>query len=465
MQQKSILIIEQEESTINSLMACLSHDFKLIFVPFSRRALHILSEENVDLIILSRCLPDENSLEILAKIRRKYPQLPIVLIADSPNHSYIISAFRLGATDFFEKPLNENEFSKRLNNLLDSTHSGPFNSEHKIKKAIIQQELTNSRPCKKYNWFKSFWTFLISSKDSVTCLCTLQECRENTQKEGLPPNAVEIDSQNTRKTTESPGSKYAEIQSPSILFINYLGKFQVILNHLEINEWPGKKTEDVFAYLAYNHKRRIHRDVLMDRFWPNSSPDSARNCLNVTLHAIRKTFEEFDSTRDYICYKHECYFINPEIELKIDVEEFLLFWKLAQSTERENGVDAALSKYELAAAIYKGDFMSENFYGAWADLDRENLKEIYMEILNKLSNYYSLDGKPDVAIDLCDLMLKKDNCREDVHRRLMRCFYRVGQRDKAIRQFNKCAEILKSELKLSPSKATVQLLEKIRQNQ
>jgi two-component SAPR family response regulator len=445
MLQKSLLIIEQEERAINGLTTALSRNFRLIFVPFNTRALNILSEESIDLIILSRCLPDGNSLEILEIIRKKYPCLPVVLLADSPNQEYIITAFRLGASDFFVKPFNEAEFNRRLHQLLELP--GVFGGEKEAAEfeARSSAENMNSFREKRRNWLRMLFSLFSVLQ---------RELPEFPKKKSAPNLAA---TQNPIAAPEPVEANLPEMQ------INFLGKFQVILNHQEIEEWPGRKTEDVFAYLIYHHNRRVHRDVLMDRFWPDALPDSARNCLNVTLHSIRKVFEKIDATREYIYYRHECYFVNPEIELKIDVEAFLNYWKLAQSTERENGMSAAISQYELAAATYNGDFFGDNFCTTWADLDRENLKEIYMEILNKLSNYYSLDGKPDVAIGLCDLILKKDNCREDVHRRLMRCYFRIGQRDKAIRQFNKCAEILKSELELSPSKATVQLFEKIRQ--
>lgn len=454
MQQQRILIIGSENAAIDWLAGALGSDFRLIFVTSFKRGLNILADESIDLLLLSQNLPDENSLEILGKLRTEFPNLPVVVIADAPNQEYIITAFRLGVRDFFVLPVDEPEFSGRLKLLLglpgtNSENTNPVTCQTPEKKPQQQE--------KRRSWFQRLSTIFADLHRDL-------------------PTVVSVSpiSSSSGQASESPGSAAANWISPEIaedetesiqpdLVVNFLGRFQVLVRDAEIEEWPGRKTADVFAYLVYHHTRHIHRDVLMDRFWPDASPDSARNCLNVTLHSIRKVFEKIDASRDFICYRHECYFINPEIGLKIDVEDFQQSWKTAQRIERENGIGAALSTYERAATTYLGDFLGENFSAAWADLDRENLKEIYMEILNKLSNYYSLDGKPDVAIDLCDLILKKDNCREDVHRRLMRCYFRIGQRDKAIRQFNKCTEILKTELELAPSKTTVQLFEKIRQ--
>lgn len=125
-------------------------------------------------------------------------------------------------------------------------------------------------------------------------------------------------------------------------------------------------------------------------------------------------------------------------------------------------IEAALGEYELAAALYKDDFMQEDLYDEWTTLDRENLKEIYLVILDRLCKYYSFDGKPITAVNLCKTILDKDNCREDIHRLLMKCYSRLGYRDRALRQFYKCVEVLKKELEVEPTTATLELFEEIK---
>jgi len=66
---------------------------------------------------------------------------------------------------------------------------------------------------------------------------------------------------------------------------------------------------------------------------------------------------------------------------------------------------------------------------------RENLRETYLQILEALSRIYSLNGKPKIAIEICKSILEKDNCREKVHRRLMLCYHRIGERDHALSNF------------------------------
>jgi DNA-binding SARP family transcriptional activator len=200
----------------------------------------------------------------------------------------------------------------------------------------------------------------------------------------------------------------------------------------------------------------------METFWPNTDQDSARNSLNVAIHNVRGILHEVNPDYEYILFKEECYFLNPGIDVWVDVEEFLHYWKIAQRTERQNGIQAAVGEYEAAAALYHGDFLEEDLYESWPSSERENLKEIYLFVLDRLSNYYSQDGKPSTAASLCETILAKDNCREDIHQRLMRCYCRLEQREKAVKQYRKCVEALEAELDVKPTRATIELYERIK---
>jgi DNA-binding SARP family transcriptional activator len=83
-------------------------------------------------------------------------------------------------------------------------------------------------------------------------------------------------------------------------------------------------------------------------------------------------------------------------------------------------------------------------------------------ILDRLSRYYFKEKSYMTCINLCQKILAKDNCREDSHRLMMRCFFRQRQRNLALRQYDLCVETLKRELDVLPMKETVALYHKIR---
>jgi DNA-binding SARP family transcriptional activator len=244
----------------------------------------------------------------------------------------------------------------------------------------------------------------------------------------------------------------------------FFGNFRFRLKDQVIDNWPSKKGKSLFAYILFHHERRIYRDILMDTFWPKTNPDSARNSLNVALHSIRRVLQAASPASEFIIFKDECYYLNPQVEIWSDVDDFRKIWRNAQNIELNKGLSSAVSEYERAAQIYRGEFLEDEIYDSWSALDRENLKEIYLVILDKISEFYVLSKKHSEAIGLCEKILEKDNCREDIYRRLMLSYYRIGQRDKAIKQFQKCVEVLKEELEVKPSSETTNLFEQLKRD-
>jgi DNA-binding SARP family transcriptional activator len=253
-----------------------------------------------------------------------------------------------------------------------------------------------------------------------------------------------------------------ELRDMACMRILFLGSFQVMIRDRIMDEWPGKKGKSIFAYLSYHSDKRICRDVLMDVFWPKSMREPARNSLNVAIHGLRKCFQQLDPEGEYIIFSNECYFINPEIEIWTDVSEFGDLWMQAQHVERSQGLEAASAYYDQVAAMYSGDFMSDELYEDWSTLERENLKEIFLVALEKISESRFDSGNLAEAISLCKAILERDNCREEIHRRLMCCYQKAGRRDKALCVYRQCILSLREELDVEPSAATTELYRKIK---
>lgn len=241
----------------------------------------------------------------------------------------------------------------------------------------------------------------------------------------------------------------------------FMGPFHVLLNGVLIDSWASKKGKSLLAFLLYHRKGTNLRDSLMEKFWPGVSQESARNSLNVALHGVRRAFKRVDDTREYIIFDSNRYFVNPEIPIELDCEAFMSSWSTAQQIERVHGLPEAISAYERTTSLYRGDFITDELFDEWVCSERETIKEAYLFSLDRLSTHYTTAQQYERAATLCEQVLKKDNCRENVHRRLMRCYYGLGQRDQAIRQFHKCAEALKHELEVAPSQVTHDLFRKI----
>ncbi|HMQ35169.1 MAG TPA: BTAD domain-containing putative transcriptional regulator, partial [Chloroflexaceae bacterium] len=243
-----------------------------------------------------------------------------------------------------------------------------------------------------------------------------------------------------------------------------LGAFRVSLDDRPVESWPSGRGRSVLKYLLTQRARPVPRDVLMDFFWPESAPESARNSLNVAIHGLRQSFRAVTET-PVVLFEQGAYRLNPELAIWVDVEEFERHVQTARQLEASGQLTAATTEYEIAIRLYEADFLSDDPYEDWPVLTRERLRVLQLEALDHLSQIYFAQGQYGTCSSLCQQMLAADSCREDAHCRLMRCYARLGQYPPALRQYQTCVEALRNELDVEPSPATVELSERIRRRE
>lgn len=248
------------------------------------------------------------------------------------------------------------------------------------------------------------------------------------------------------------------------LAAHMLGAFRVSLNDRPVESWPSGRGRAVLKYLLAQRARPVPRDVLMDFFWPDASPDSARNSLNVAVHGLRQAFRAVAEV-PVVVFEHGAYRLNPELAVWVDVEEFERHVQSARQLEESGQPGAATAEYEVAIGLYGADFLLDDPYEDWPVLTRERLRVMQLEALDRLGQIYFAQGQYAACATLCQRMLAADSCREDAHCRLMRCYARLGQYPPALRQYQACVETLRAELDVEPSPATVELHERIRRRE
>lgn len=248
-----------------------------------------------------------------------------------------------------------------------------------------------------------------------------------------------------------------------LLAVYCLGEFRACLNDQWLTHWPSGKGKSIFKFMVFNHPRPISKDILMDKFWRDADPDSARNNMYVAIYGLRQAFKTVLPDFNPILFEEDRYCLSSEISVWLDVEEFLQLNQSGQELEKRGKLVEAIKAYESAANLYQGDFLADDLYEEWPVPTRERLRVTYLDILDRLSRIYFDQGQYLACVNLCQSILERDNCREDTHRRLMRCYSRQGQHHLALRQYQSCVEALRSELDVDPEPVTAQLAEHIRQ--
>ncbi len=252
-----------------------------------------------------------------------------------------------------------------------------------------------------------------------------------------------------------------EDAAPS-LEIYLLSPFRVFANDRAIDEWPNCKGRSIFKYLATHRFQPVPKEVLMEVFWPDSDRDAARNNLNVAIYGLRKALARGDPSYPFVLFRQGCYSFNPALRLWVDAEAFVECVRRAQAADQQGDAGTAMAAYRVAQAVYHSPLLVDDRYEDWLSPQRQGLQDSYLKVLTRLaSNDFGREDFEACAASTVK-MLEVDNCNEDAHRLLMRCYSRMGHTHLALRQYHFCVDALARELKLIPSQQTVALFQQIR---
>jgi DNA-binding SARP family transcriptional activator len=281
----------------------------------------------------------------------------------------------------------------------------------------------------------------------------------NTATKRHPSLPIERETQTKTEPVIAP-----KHNTPS-LTVYCLGLFRVYQDEKPIEQWPSGKGKLIFKYLLTHRQQPIGKEVLMDQFWPEATPDAARNNLNVAIYGLRQALRNGYEQFSHVLFQDDHYLLNPELPIWVDYEAFLELWQTAQIHEKQGDWSQAIRDYNAAASLYQGEFLAEDRYEEWLLPQRQQIEDAYLNLLDKLSHYHFQNEGYAACIEACRHILAVEACRESTHRRLMRCYCRQGQYYLGLRQYHQCVEALYNELEVTPSPQTTHLYEQIRHHE
>ena len=109
MQKYSVAIVEDEVEILNILANLLEEEGAYTVTSFSdpREAYEKLKSNPPDVLLTDIAMPGMTGLELIAALREKIPDLPVVILSAYVDFKHVLKALRLGATDILEKPYKE----------------------------------------------------------------------------------------------------------------------------------------------------------------------------------------------------------------------------------------------------------------------------------------------------------------------------------------------------------------------
>lgn len=119
----NILIVDDEKLIVKGLKHSLEQQGYLVYAAYTgSEAQSIISEQDIDFIILDLMLPDTDGMLLCKKIREKF-HMPILMLSAKDGDYDKILGFEFGADDYMTKPFNTLELIARIKAILKRTES------------------------------------------------------------------------------------------------------------------------------------------------------------------------------------------------------------------------------------------------------------------------------------------------------------------------------------------------------
>ncbi len=249
------------------------------------------------------------------------------------------------------------------------------------------------------------------------------------------------------------------------LRIETLGAFRVFRadSPMMKEDWQGSQPQNLLKGIVSHGGEGVSKEVLIDELWPQSRADAAEKTFKAALHRLRKALEpgmdkSYGST--YIHLKENRIYLDREL-CEVDVNEFSSLLEKGNQRQTKNDPKGALSCYKNAIDLYKGDFIPEDLYAAWAESKRQELREKYVVTLMKVGGVYEKRGSLNKACAYYRRAIHADPVLEAAYQRLMVIYSHQGKRNEAMKVYQQCEKALQEELDAEPDKLTQSLYKRI----
>lgn len=227
--------------------------------------------------------------------------------------------------------------------------------------------------------------------------------------------------------------------------IRTLGQFDLTLQDRQ--EMPPKgqrRPLDVLRAIVALGGRGVPVTTLIDSLW-DCDQTAPRGAFDTALLRLRKLLARDDAVKLH----------DGKVTLNADV-----CWVDAWAFDRAAAhylKNRLSSDAEQALALYRGTFLGSTSGPLWAAAMRERLSLKFRHIITTLGDQYEHARDWAGAASQYQRGIAVDGNVEDFYRRLIYCYWHMGQQTDAIRVYRRCCEALQALSQRCPSAATTAL--------
>ena len=112
--QKRILVVDDDQMNLMRTQIILGEDYDVVLADYGIRALHILRDQKIDLVLLDIDMPLMNGMETFEHMKEFAADIPVIFLTASGEVEDVVGALLLGAVDYLKKPYRPQELIKRV---------------------------------------------------------------------------------------------------------------------------------------------------------------------------------------------------------------------------------------------------------------------------------------------------------------------------------------------------------------
>jgi FixJ family two-component response regulator len=121
MSQETLLLVDDEQDVVDALARTVRNGgYRILEATSGGRALEVLAQEHVDLLISDITMPDMSGLDLLRRVRRSHPRVLRFVLTGNASLESAIAAINDGEVDkYLTKPWDTAELRATIREVLD----------------------------------------------------------------------------------------------------------------------------------------------------------------------------------------------------------------------------------------------------------------------------------------------------------------------------------------------------------
>lgn len=223
----------------------------------------------------------------------------------------------------------------------------------------------------------------------------------------------------------------------ALIHVTCLGEFEAAGAKGKV-AWRTKKTKELFACLFFEEGRRMKKDTLVERLWPETDRQKASVLFYTTVSYLRKALAQAGD-EEILVVKNQAYavdisHIESDIGKLMDISRKM---RAGEMPEEERILEMAELYHECY--MYGEDY-------AWLGEYREYVEQLFLQTMEKYSQMQMERGKFAQAAVILKKAAEVDAYSISLLELLIECLLLTGDVKRAKRQYARLKRICEEEL-------------------